>query len=144
MENPEEHGTKRDQFDHFLIYLWLQRNIARGLPGAKSQYTTTETFKIGQDDAWLELSFSQRKLERLGNTNIQQGQTYFLHLHRRHNGAPKYPDGVLYTGGLSEEDLVTVIRKLSSKVSDEDVNTWFNWRFREFDGSFRKLKPLIF
>ena len=29
-------------------------------------------------------------------------------------------------------------------LSDEDVNKWFNWRFVKFDGSLRKLKPLMF
>jgi len=141
MENPEEHATKRDQFENYLILSWLKRNIARGDPNSKYTYKTTETFEIGQDHAWLELSLSEARQHRLGSAQIQPGQKYWLHLHMYHNGAPKYPHGVLYTGGLSQKNQAAVIRQLSRKVSDEDVNKRFIWRFVNFDGSLSKLKP---
>ena len=132
---------RRNQFKQYLIELWLSRNIDRGLGDVI--YTTTETFKIDEDDAWLELSLVQNRQSRL-HGELKPNQTYYLYLHRHHRGVSLYPTGKEYTRDMTKQEQANIIKELADQVSDQDVQKWFNWRYKKLDGTFRELKPLKF
>ena len=133
--------SRRNQFKQYLIELWISRNIDRG-PG-NVNYTTTETFKINEDDAWLELSLVQNRQSRLDG-NLKPNQIYYLYLHRYHSGVSLYPTGKEYTRDMTRQQQADIIKELADQVDNQDVQKWFNWRYKKLDGTFRELKPLTF
>ena len=132
---------RRNQFKQYLIDLWFSRNIDRG-PG-NVNYTTTETFKIDEDDAWLELSLLSNRQSRW-HGDLKPNQTYYLYLHRYHSGVSLYPTGKEYTRDMTRQQQADIIKELADQVDNQDVQKWFNWRYKKLDGTFRELKPLTF
>lgn len=132
---------RRNQLKQYLIGLWFDRNTARG--PANVIYNSTETFKIDQDDAWLELSLLPSRQSRW-HGDLKPNQIYYLRIHRYHRGVNLYATGKEYTRDMDKQQQADIIKELANQVSDEDVQKWFNWKYKKLDGTFRKLKPLTF